>query len=82
MVERIVFSFVSVLLRVEGVSMEVNPTHNLQMFPIAKISKSPYTTALQRHHGDESSKDLSEAFVRPAERPIRLEKGSVVDIYV
>ena len=65
--------------------MAVNPTQNLQMFPIAKISRShrraPYTTALQRHHGDESAKDPSEGLARPAERPIRLEKGSVVDIY-
>jgi len=66
--------------------MAVNPTQNLQMFPIAKISqslrKSPYTTSLQRHHGDESAKDPSEGLARPAQRPIRLEKGSVVDIYV
>lgn len=62
--------------------MEVNRTHNLQMFPIAKISKSPYTTALQCHRGDESSKDPSEGLARPAERPVRLEKGGVVDVYV
>lgn len=66
--------------------MAVDPTQKLQMFPIAKISqslgKSPYTTVLQRHHGDESAKDLSEGLARPVKRPIRLEKGSVVDIYV
>jgi len=65
--------------------MAVNPTQNLQMFPIAKISQSfrtsPYTTALQRHHGDESAKDPSEGLARPVERPFRLAKGSVVDIY-
>jgi hypothetical protein len=73
---------VSVLVQVEGVSMEVNPTHNLQMFPIAKISKSPYTTALQCHRGEESSEDPSEGLARPTERPVRLETGSVVDVYV
>jgi hypothetical protein len=62
--------------------MEVNPTHNLQMFPIAKISKSPYTTALQCHRGEESSEDPSEGLARPTERPVRLETGSVVDVYV
>lgn len=76
----------SVLVQVEGVSMEVNPTHNLQMFPIAKIKespgRSPYKTALQCHRGDESSRDPSEGLARPAERPVRLEKGSVVDVYV
>jgi len=70
----------------EVLSMAVNPTQNLQMFPIAKtnqsLGKSPYTTALQRHHGDEDAKDPSDGLARPAERPIRLEKGSVVDIYV
>ena len=66
--------------------MGVNPTQNLQMFPIAKIGqsvgKSPYKTAPQRNHGDESAKAPSEGLARPAERPIRLEKGSVVDIYI
>jgi len=66
--------------------MALNATGNLQMFPIAKISqslrRSAYTPELQRRRGDESGKDLSEGLARPVERPIRLEKGSVVDIYV
>ena len=67
-------------------SVAVNPTQNLQMFPIAKTSqplnRSPYTTALQRHHDDKSAKEASKGLARPLEPPIRLEKGSVVDIYV
>lgn len=65
--------------------MALNPTQPLQMFPIAKInrsvSRSPYTTQLQNHH-DDSAKGASKGLARPLERPIRLEKGSVVDIYV
>jgi hypothetical protein len=66
--------------------MGINPTQNLQMFPVAElgkpIGKSPYTTALQRHHEDESSKEPPQGLARPAGRPIRLEKGSVVDVYI
>jgi hypothetical protein len=66
--------------------MGINPTQNLQMFPVAEIGKpmgkSPYTTALQRHHEDGSSKESPQGLARPAGRPIRLEKGSVVDVYI
>ncbi len=66
--------------------MGINPTQNLQMFPVIEIGKpmekSPYTIALQRHHEDESSKEPPQGLARPAGRPIRLEKGSVVDVYV
>jgi hypothetical protein len=79
-------SSVYVLTRGEGLNMGVNPTQNLQMFPIAKIStsagKSPYATALQCHKGEEFSKDPSKSLARPAERPACLEKGSVVNIYI
>jgi hypothetical protein len=81
-----IFFFVSIRIQAEGLSMGINPTQHVQMFPVAEISKpvgeSPYTTALQRHHEDESSKEPSQGLARPAGRPIRLEKGSVVDVYV
>jgi hypothetical protein len=66
-------------------SMAVNPTQPLQMFPIAKINRSvsrfPYTTQPQNHH-DGAAEGASKGLARPVDRPIRLEKGSVVDIYV
>ena len=68
-----IFFFRSIRFEVEGLSMGINPT---------QIGKSPYTTALQRHHEDESSKERPQGLARPAGRPIRLEKGSVVDLYV
>jgi hypothetical protein len=77
---------VSIRFKVEGLSTGINPTQNLQMFPVAEIGKpigkSPYTTALQCHHGDESAKEPSQGLARPPGRPIRLEKGSVVDVYI
>ena len=76
----------SIRFEVEGLSMGINPTRSLQMFPVAEIGKpigkSPHTTALQRHHEDESSKEPSQGLARPAGRPICLEKGSVLDVYV
>jgi hypothetical protein len=65
--------------------MGINPTQHVQMFPVAEISKpvgkSSYTTALQPRHEDEPSKEPPQGLARPAGRPIRLEKGSVVDVY-
>ena len=70
----------------EGLSMGINPTQHLQIFPVTEIGKpvgkSPYTTALQPRHEGQSSKEPSQGLARAAGRPVRLEKGSVVDVYV
>ncbi|KPK16684.1 MAG: hypothetical protein AMK69_26100 [Nitrospira bacterium SG8_3] len=66
--------------------MGINPTQHLQIFPVTEIGKpvgkAPHTTALQPRHEHESSKEPSQGLARPAGRPICLEKGSVLDVYV
>jgi hypothetical protein len=65
--------------------MGVNPTDNVRIFPIAKISirvgSAPRSTDLQLKNDNELSQSSKETLSRPLTHPVRFEKGSLLDIY-
>ena len=65
--------------------MGVNPTDNVRIFPVAKISiplgSAPRSNALQPKKDNELSQSSKETLSRPVTHPVRFEKGSLIDIY-
>jgi len=66
-------------------AMELNPTDNVQNFPIAtldtSVDKSPFGSKFQSQVKSELPQVFTGHFARPSKLPPRFEKGSLIDIY-
>jgi hypothetical protein len=73
------------LVQVGGLSMRVDTTQNLPIVPVQKIStslgKSRYSNSLEWRDQNQDSKRPILAVSQPAQRSIRFERGSLVDLY-
>jgi len=73
------------LIRAKSLSMGVNPTNNVPIFAVAKISmrfgSAPQSSALQLKNDNELSQSSKEPLSRPVIHQVRFEKGSLIDIY-
>ena len=73
------------LIRAKSLNMGVNPTNNVPLFPVVKISvrvgSASHSTALQLKNDDELCQTFKESRSRPTMHQVRFEKGSLVDIY-
>ncbi len=66
-------------------AMELNPTDNVQNFPIAtldiSVDKSPFGSKFQPQAKTELPQVFTGHFARPSKLPRRFETGSLIDIY-
>ena len=66
-------------------AMELNPTDNVQNFPIAaldtSVNKFPFGSKFQFQLKSQPPRGLTGRFARPSRLPPRFEKGSLIDIY-
>ena len=66
-------------------AMELNPTDNVQSFPIATLDtsaeKSPFGAKCQSQVKSELPQVFTRHVVRPSKPPPRFERGSLIDIY-
>ena len=65
--------------------MRVNPTDNVRIFPVAKISipgsSAPNSTALKLKNNNELSRNSKQPLSQPVTPQVRFEKGSMLDTY-
>ncbi len=67
-------------------AMELNPTENVQNFPLATLNtavdKSPFGSGFQCQEKTRLPRVFTAPFARPSKPSSRFEKGSLIDIYV
>jgi hypothetical protein len=75
----------SVLSDTHTCAMELNPTENVQNFPLAllntAVDKSPFGFTFQCQDKTPLPRVFTGPFVRPSKLSSRFEKGSFIDIY-
>jgi hypothetical protein len=75
----------SVLSVTHACAMELNPTENVQNFPLAllntAVDKSPFGSRFQCQDKARLPRVFTGPFIRPSKLFPRFEKGSLIDIY-